>query len=405
MMNFVALCAIGAEKALSNELHKLNLTILDSTYGKIRFSADQAGMYRALLSLRTADRILLELSSYHAADFDALFEGCRSVHWEDIIPRNYRIVVGKVRSNHSKLSAETSIQAVIHKAAAERLCQAWGVQRLPDYGEAAELRVHIEKDRVQLLLDLCGEPLFKRGYRTEGGAAPLRETTAAAMLLLTGWRRKFPLYDPFCGSGTILIEAALYAWDAAPGLGRDFAVSELLIGDRRIEAQLREELRSRLNFTNKIRIYGSDADGRAVSIAQSNLIRAYETIQGKKPGRGIRLSGSFTAPSEYWPQIRKMSMEAAHAPDKETGFIVTNPPYGERLGDKEVAEKTYQAMEVLEEHFPAWQLVVITNHPGFESFFGRPSSTIRTITNGALKSYLYYFEHLGRKTHVDNRRT
>jgi putative N6-adenine-specific DNA methylase len=405
MMNFVALCAIGAEKALSNELHKLNIAILDSTYGKIRFSADTEGMYKALFSLRTADRVLLELASYEAADFDALFEGCRSVAWEAIIPRDYRIIVGKVRSNHSKLSAETSIQAVVHKAAAERLCQAWGIHRLPEYGDSAEIRVHIEKDRVQLLLDLCGEPLFKRGYRTEGGAAPLRETTAAAMLLLSGWRRKFPLYDPFCGSGTILIEAALYAWDAAPGLGRDFAVSQFLIGDKNLETRMKEKLRSRLNFNNRIRIYGSDADGRAVSIAQSNLIRAYETVQGKGAGRGIRLASSFTPPSEYWPQVKKLPMESAKAPDAESGFIVTNPPYGERLGDVEAAERTYQAMGALEQNFTGWELVVITNHPGFESFFGRRATSVRNITNGALKSYLYQFEHLGRKTHVDSRRT
>lgn len=405
MMNFVALCAIGAEKALSNELHKLNISILDSTYGKIRFSADTEGMYRTLLSLRTADRILLEAASYRATDFDALFEGCRSVSWEDMIPRDYRLVVGKVRSNHSKLAAETSIQAIVHKAAAERLCQAWGVRRLPEYGDTAEIRVHIEKDRVQLLLDLCGEPLFKRGYRTEGGAAPLRETTAAAMLLLSGWRRKFPLYDPFCGSGTILIEAALYAWDAAPGLGREFAVSSLAIGDREIEARLRHELRSRLNFTNRIRIYGSDADTRAVSIAQSNLIRAYETIQGMNAGRGIRLANSFTAPSGYGPQIRKLTMEAARAPEDEPGYIVTNPPYGERLGDREKAEQTYQTMGVMEQNFPGWDLVVITNHPGFESFFGRRSNSVRNITNGAMKSYLYQFENLGRMSNVHNRRT
>lgn len=405
MMNFVALCAIGAEKALSNELHKLNIPIVDSSYGKIRFSADTEGMYRALLSLRTADRVLLEAATYQAADFDALFEGCRTVPWEDIIPRDYRLVVGKVRSSHSKLTAETSIQAIVHKAAAERLCQAWGVQRLPDYGDTAEIRVHIEKDRVQLLLDLCGEPLFKRGYRTEGGAAPLRETTAAAMLLLSLWRRKYSLYDPFCGSGTILIEAALYAWDAAPGLGRSFAVSSLNIGDRGIETRIREELRSRINFTNRIQIYGSDADTRAVSIAQSNLIRAYETIQGKNAGRGIRLANSFTPPSTYWPQVRKLSMEAAKAPHAEPGYIVTNPPYGERLGNQEEAERTYEAMEILERNFPGWKLVVITRHPGFESFFGRRATSVRNITNGALKTFLYQFENLGRPSHVDNRRT
>ncbi len=405
MMNFVALCAIGAEKALSNELHKLDITILDSTYGKIRFAADTSGMYRALFSLRTADRILLEAASYEAADFDTLFEGCRAVPWEDLIPRDCRVVIGKVRSSHSKLAAETSIQAIVHKAAAERLCRAWGVQRLPDYGDKAEIRVHIEKDRVQLLLDLCGEPLFKRGYRTEGGAAPLRETTAAAMLLLSHWRRKYPLYDPFCGSGTILIEAALYAWDAAPGLGRSFAVSSFPFGDKELEEQLRHDLRSRITFENRLRIYGSDADARAVSIAQSNLIRAYETIMGKAATRGIRLAGTFTPPSEYWPAVQKLPMEAAKAPDQDPGYIITNPPYGERIGDLPEAEATYTAMGALERNFKGWTMAVITNHPGFESFFGRRASSVRNITNGALKSYLYQFENLGEIRHVNNRRT
>ena len=199
----------------------------DSGFGRVRFRSGLAGLYRALMALRTVDRLFLEASVFSARDFDGLFEGARAVPWEEYIGRDMGLAVDKVRSSRSALRAETSIQAVVHKAAAERLCGVYGVNRLPDAGKMARLRVYVEKDRVSLLLDLCGEPLFKRGYRQEGGAAPLRETVAAALLQLSLWRRKFPLYDPFCGSGTILAEAALYAWDAAPGLGRRFALGDL----------------------------------------------------------------------------------------------------------------------------------------------------------------------------------
>jgi putative N6-adenine-specific DNA methylase len=150
------------------------------------------------MALRTADRILLEAAFFPAEDFDGLFEGTKAAPWEEFIPKGMGLRVVKVRTNRSKLQAVTSIQAVAHKAAAERLCAAYHVERLNEHGSVAEIRVYVEKDRVSLLLDLSGEPLFKRGYRTEGGAAPLRETTAAAIILLSGWRRKFPLYDPFC---------------------------------------------------------------------------------------------------------------------------------------------------------------------------------------------------------------
>ena len=265
----IALCAVGAEKAVSNELRKLGAQVTDSLFGRVRFKTDIAGLYRALMGLRAADRVLLETGFFQADDFDALFEGTRSVSWERLVPKGMGLKVVKVRSNRSRLKAETNIQSVVHKAAAERLCNRYRLERLPDTGPAAEVRVYVEKDMVSLLLDLSGEPLFKRGYRSEGGIAPLRETTAAAMLLLSGWKRKFPLYDPFCGSGTILIEAAMYAWDMAPGLGRVFALGDLLIGDRNIEDAVRRELRSRINGERTIRIAGSDGESRAVSIARS----------------------------------------------------------------------------------------------------------------------------------------
>jgi len=387
----VALCAVGAEKAVSNELRKMNLKVEDSLYGRVRFKADTAGLYKALLGLRAADRVLLEVALFKAADFDALFEGTAAAVWERLVPNGMGLKVVKVRTNRSQLKAETSIQSIVHKAAAQRLCGKYKINRLPEDGKSAELRVYIEKDMVSLLVDLSGEPLFKRGYRSEGGAAPLRETTAASMLLLSGWKRKFPLYDPFCGSGTILIEAAMYAWDMAPGLGRSFAIQDLLISDGKIEKAVRDEYRSKIDFSRLVRIAGSDADVRSVSIASSNIARLRDIAEGKTPQRGIRSPDGKKEPIE----LKALPMEEARAPfSPDTGFLVTNPPYGKRLGDQSQSEQTYREMGNLGQRFPGWKLALITDHSGFESFFGKKADSCREISNGAIPSYFFQYELL-----------
>jgi putative N6-adenine-specific DNA methylase len=401
----IALCAVGAEKAVSNELKKLELQVEDSGFGRVRFRADITGLYRALMGLRAADRVLLQAGFFRAEDFDALFEGTRLVPWERLILANMGLLVAKVRSNRSRLKAETSIQAIVHKAAAERLCKSHGLARLPEGGKTAEIRVYVEKDMVSLLLDLSGEPLFKRGYRSEGGIAPLRETTAAAILLLAGWKRKFPLYDPFCGSGTILIEAAMYAWDMAPGLGRRFAIDNFLIADQEAGAAVRREFQSRVNFERVIRIAGSDEDARTVSIAKSNIRRALDLAQGRPAVQGLRPAGDNK--NAALPALQVLPMKAARAPfadkaDSPAGFIVTNPPYGRRLGDPAAAERSYGEMAELRHGFSGWKLAVITDHPGFESFFGKKADSCREISNGAIPSYLFQYEGLFAKNGVNS---
>jgi putative N6-adenine-specific DNA methylase len=401
LLTVIALCAVGAEKALSNELHKLDFQVEETGFGKARFRVDTAGLYRALVGLRTADRVLLEAGFFKAADFDSLFEGAGRLPWERLIPAGMGLAVVKVRSNRSKLKAETSIQAVVHKAIAARLCERHKTARLPEGGLTAEVRVYVEKDNVSLLLDLSGEPLFKRGYRTEGGIAPLRETTAAAMLLLSGWKRKFPLYDPFCGSGTILIEAAMYAWDLAPGLGRRFAVDNLLLADKKIEEEVRREFWSRVNFDRVIRIAGSDGDCRSVSIAQSNLQRALDLAEGRTPIRGIRPAegGSLPALSvqamdKARPVFDQIQQESGQTAKEPAGFIVTNPPYGRRLGESADARRVYGEMKILGRNFSGWKLAVISDDPGFESFFGCKADSCREISNGAVQSYFYQYDRI-----------
>jgi putative N6-adenine-specific DNA methylase len=395
METLIALCGPGVEKVVSNELRKLdgNYRVLESGFGRVRFQTDLPGMYRALMGLRCADRLLLEAGFFPAADFDALFDGVRAFPWEDWVPKDMGLRVAKVRSNRSALQGITAIQAITHKAAADRLCEKYHQARLSETGPQAELRVYIEKDQASVLLDLSGEPLFKRGYRTEGGAAPLRETTAAALLFLANWRRKYPLYDPFCGSGTIAIEAALYAWDAAPGLGRRFALSSLVPADAAVEVAVRQELLGRVNFERTIRIYGSDSDVRAVSLAKSNMQRAYDLARGEKPAGGIHQAIRLP----WQPEFTTASMNAARAPgglSGEPGFIVTNPPYGKRLGEVSEAEAIYGDMAHIGKRFPRWKLAVITAHPGFESHFGRKAASCKRLANGALDSYLYEYEAL-----------
>ena len=395
-MILIALCAVGAEKVVSNELHKLGVPLLSAGFGKVRFEADVSLMYRSLMALRAVDRILLETAVFEADNFDALFEGVRAIPLEDYIPRGMGIRIAKVRTKGSALQSEVSIQAVAHKAAAARLCTKWRMERLPETMITADVRVYIENDSVSVLLDLSGEPLFKRGYRSEGGIAPLRETTAAAIILLSLWRRKFPLYDPFCGSGTIAVEAAMYAWDAAPGLSRSFAASSLALADRAAEAAVRAELLAKVDFTRTIRIFGSDADPRSVSMAKANMQRAYEVAQGKKPLPGMRKEPSLPFLASFKVLDMKEAKPGALGDSgSSAGFIITNPPYGKRLGEKPGAEAMYGAMASLCLRFPAWKLGVITDHPGFESFFGRKANTCREITNGAMASYFFQYDNCG----------
>jgi len=380
----VALCAVGAEKTVSNEIKKLNLSVIEGGFGRVRFKTDLEGLYRALMGCRVADRILLETSRFRASDFDALFEGVRRLPWEEYIPASMGLIVSKVRTNRSKLTAETSIQAVVHKAAADRICAKRKINRLPENTDAANLRVYIEKDEVSVLLDLSGEPLFKRGYRTHGGIAPLRETTAAAIIIGAGWRRKFPLYDPFCGSGTIVIEAAMYAWDIAPGIGRRFALDDLLLGNENTGRKVREEFLGKPDFSRQVRIGGSDSDSASIAASKANMERALALVS--KKGLSSKL-------------FKVLPMNEAKADDfigagGDKGFIITNPPYGRRLGDPETAERTYKEMGLLAGNFPGWKMGIISDHSGFESFFGRKADICKEITNGAIDSFFYQYEKL-----------
>ncbi|GMO46555.1 MAG: class I SAM-dependent RNA methyltransferase [Termitinemataceae bacterium] len=413
----LATCAAGAEKVLSGELRKLkektDISILDAGYGNVLFKTCVQGLYFALMSLRTADRIFLVLSpdvvehkmdfdriaasgkpkpefsptgQFDASDFDALFDGVSSIPFEDYVSKDFCIVVDKVRSKQSRLAAQNAVQAMVHKAAAQRLCKKYNVERLDDNGKKAVLRVYIDKDKARILLDICGSPLFKRAYREDGGGAPLRETTAAALLFLSRWRRKIPLWDPFCGSGTIAIEAALYAWNAAPNMKRCFALDGLLIADKKIEEQVRQILIEQIDFSVPFKIYGSDEDRRMVEIAKSNLQRAIRLVCG---GKGTAQKDFSVMPASM-PDFWALNMKDAKGLEND-GIIICNPPYGKRVGNEEDAIKNYSQMSVLQENFSSWKICVISDHSGFESFFATRANSCTKITNGPLDTYFYEY--------------
>jgi putative N6-adenine-specific DNA methylase len=275
---------------------------------------------------------------------------------------------------------------MVHKALATRLSAKYGtkqdVPRRPDGvsgGDVAEIRVYVEKDVAYILLDITGAPLYKRGYRLEGGGAPLRETTAAAMLILSGWKRKYSLYDPFCGSGTVAIEAALYAYNIAPGLARSFQIDNLLIANKEVENSVRAELKKQIDTSYDVRITGSDSDNGAVQIAKKNLSRVAE-LYGLPVDRNKALV-----------RFNTVKMEDARSFDND-GFIITNPPYGKRMGDLATAQENYKNMSVLKTNFPSWKIVVISDNTDFETFYGSKADVKKEIISGGVL-YIYEFQH------------
>lgn len=398
MMTFVAPCAIGAEKILANELKQLGFSPIGSSVGRVAFTrgaaaaadgmADLAAAYRANLWLRTADRVYLQLASFPAADFDALFAGTRSIHWEDWFSRDTRVVVDKVRVRNSKLSSEHSIQGVTHKAIYERLGEAWRMRTLPETGSTATVRVYMENNAASILLDLSGMPLHRRGYRTAGGEAPIRETLAAILLQLVQWRRKTPLHDAFCGSGTIPIEAVLYAHNVAPGLGRVFALSDFAPFRAQSALDLMREERfkaaAEIRTDCLVRVTGSDIDEKALIAARANAERACAIA-----GRALQEIGSDARIPR--PDFAQASYEDLSAP-YDAGLVLSNPPWGERLTDSEAALDLYRGMASLRTSFPGWELAFITSHEGFEGAFGAKAAKKRPLKSGNLDTVFYHYK-------------
>ena len=379
----VALCAIGAEKILGNEIKHLGYKLESNAPGRVSFFGDDAALFRANLCLRTADRVFLQLASYTAYDFDELFDGTYSINWQDYLKKDTKIVVDKVRSNKSKLNSEHSIQTMVHKAIYTKLGEVWKMSSLPETGEQSDIRVYIDENKVLILLDLSGLPLHKRGYRVDGGVAPLRETTAATLLQQMMWRRKTPLHDPFCGSGTIAIEATLYAFNVAPGFGRRFAIENLPIFNKEQAEQIKQKEAEQIRTDVEVRITGSDIDDKAVERAKKNA--EYACVMA---GRALKSIGISTHVQR--PDFIQSDFQDLAAPYEE-GLILCNPPYGERLGDEQEAAELYKNMNNLWTEFPNWDLGIITSNPDFQKHFNHQANSVKKIKSGNLDTSFYIY--------------
>ncbi|MBQ7158226.1 MAG: class I SAM-dependent RNA methyltransferase [Treponema sp.] len=383
MNTLVALCAVGAEKILGNELKLLGYKLVSNAPGRVTFTGDDDALFRTNLCLRTADRVYLQMASFNAADFDQLFDGVYAINWQDFLKKDSRVVVDKVRCYKSTLNSEHSIQGMVQKAIYKKLGDKWHMQTLPESGEESDVRVYLDEDRALILLDLSGLPLHKRGYRTDGGFAPLRETTAAALLQLMMWRRKTPLHDPFCGSGTFAIEAALYAYNVAPGFGRRFALENLPIFNSRRAQEIKCAEAEKIRTDVEVRITGTDIDPAAIERARKNAEHACVMA-----GRALNLiDKSNKVPRPDFDVADFTDITAPY----ESGLLICNPPYGERLGDVEQAEEIYRKMSCLFDEFKGWQLGVITAHKKFQECIGRYATSLKSLKAGNLDTMFYMY--------------
>jgi putative N6-adenine-specific DNA methylase len=374
----LALCALGLEKVCQNEIERIGLVAQGREPGRVRFALGEgdkaaASLMRANLCLRTAERVLVEGGRFRALDFDQLFETVRAMPWELYFRREDKLVIERVRIKDSQLAAQTAVQSVVHKAVYERLLSVYKIVRMPETGKERGLRVYLDSNDCLIGLDTSGEALHKRGYRLAVAQAPLKETIAAGILFLSGWNRRLPLLDPFCGSGTIAVEAALFAMDRAPGLGRAFALEDMpfALGEGRgtpVAAET-EAAKARVRRDAEFRIIGSDADPRALEAARANAGRA-----GVAAGLEFRLGKAEDAKPEY-----------------DVGSLLCNPPYGERLGTVDEAEATYRALGEASSRFSGWGLGFVTNRPDFGDYFGRYAPAAHKVINGAEEQWFHWY--------------
>ena len=384
MNTLVALCAVGAERILGNEIKHLGYKLNGNAPGRVCFLGDDDALFKANLCLRTADRVYLQLAEYDALDFDALYDGTYAVAWQDYLNKDSRVVVDKVRTYKSKLNSEHSIQGIVHKAIYSKLGDVWKMSSMPESGEQSDIRVYVDENKVLVLLDLSGLPLHKRGYRVDGGIAPLRETLAATLLQEMMWRRTTPLHDPFCGSGTIAIEATLYAFNVAPGFGRRFALENLPIYNEKRAAEIRAEEAAKIRTDVEVRITGSDIDNAAVERAKKNA--EYACVMAGRALKSIDISAHIPRPDFIQSDFADL------AAPYDGGLLLCNPPYGERLGDADQARELYKKMQSLWTDFNGWDIGVITSNPDFQENFGHKTSSIKALKAGNLDTKFYIYK-------------
>jgi putative N6-adenine-specific DNA methylase len=370
LFELTAPCHFGLESVLKREILDLGYEISQVEDGKVTFLGDAEAVAYANMFLRTTERILLKAAEFQAETFDELFEKTKAVPWERFIPANGRFWVAKANSVRSRLFSPSDIQSVMKKAIVERLKQRYHLDWFPEDGPAYPIRVAILKDRVTAGIDTTGVSLHKRGYRKLTAKAPITETLAAALLMLTPWKKDRILADPFCGSGTFAIEAAMMAADMAPGMHRSFQAQQWknLIPEKSW-TDAREEAQDRLDLSVRTDIRGYDIDESMIRTAEENARAA-----------GVEKLVSF-----------RRQPVSAFAPEGEYGFLIANPPYGERLEEKEALPELYRTLGERFALLDTWSMYLITGYEDAQRYIGKTAWKNRKIYNGMLKTYFYQY--------------
>jgi putative N6-adenine-specific DNA methylase len=368
----IATAAMGLEAIVAKEVRSLGYEC-EVENGKVTFEGDESAIARCNLWLRTADRIKIKVAEFKAYTFDELFEKTKALAWENYLPEDAEFpVIGK--SVKSKLFSVSDCQAIVKKAVVERMKKHYRRNSwFEETGALYRIEVALLKDKATITIDASGQGLHKRGYRVGQGEAPLKETLAAALVLLTNWKPDRPFLDPFCGSGTIPIEAAMIGQNIAPGFNREFVSEGWSWIQSKVWDNARIEAEDLANYDQPLDISGTDIDHRMVKIAEENAFEAGlgDLIQFKQM------------------QVRDISVK------KEYGVIVGNPPYGERLGDKKAVEHMYKEMGQAFAKLDTWSIYMLTSNENFEQFYGKPATKKRKLFNGFIRTDLYQF--WGRK--------
>ncbi len=366
----IAPCHFGMEAVLKREIQKLGYDILKVEDGKVTFAGDEAAIVRANIFLRTTERILIKIGSFKATTFDELFEGTKALPWEQFIPEDGKFWVAKATSIKSKLFSPSDIQSIMKKAMVDRLKKKYNVNWFPEDGASFPLRVTIMKDVVTVGLDTSGDSLHKRGYRQATVKAPITETLAAALIMLTPWKWDRILVDPFCGSGTFPIEAAMIGANIAPGMNRSFSAEDWMhLIPKKAWYDAANEAEDQIRRDIEMDIQGYDIDPGAIKAAMENARLA-------EVDHLIHF------------QQRPVS-QLSHR--KKYGFVITNPPYGKRLEEEEDMPALYREMGEAFSHLDSWSFYLITAFDQAERYLGRKADKNRKIYNGMMKTYFYQY--------------
>lgn len=363
-------CHFGLEAVLKREIYDLGYEITKVEDGRVTFEGDEEAICRANIFLRTAERVMIQVGRFKATTFEELFQGIKNLPWEEYIPEDGKFWVKKASSINSKLFSPSDIQSIAKKAMVERMKQKYHKEWFKEDGAAYPVRIFLLKDEVTVALDTSGDSLHKRGYRTMTSKAPLTETLASSLIMLTPWRKDRILVDPFCGSGTFPIEAAMIAANIAPGMNRDFTAEEWTnMIDRKLWYECVKEAEDMIDTTVKVDIQGYDIDGDVIKAARENAKRA-----------GV----------EHMIHFQQRAVADLSHP-KKYGFIITNPPYGERLEDKADLPELYTQIGQAYQRLDSWSMFLITSYTDTEKYIGRKADKNRKIYNGMLKTYFYQF--------------